>query len=97
MRIQTSEFHAGRNDPSWQLLEGQGERPFTKRVDFRDTFTKPPIVVVALSGLDVDEKHNLRIIVDAEKVDKNGFDVVFRTWSNTKVYGVRVRWTAFGD
>ena len=97
MKVQSGKFKAGFNNPKWQLLDGQGKRPFQKRIDFPHSYEEPPIVVVALTGLDVDKSMNLRVEVDAPDVDRNGFSIVFKTWSNTKIYSVWVQWIAHGN
>jgi hypothetical protein len=39
----------------------------------------------------------LRADVTAEAVTEKGFDMVFRTWGDTKVARVRIAWTALGE
>ena len=96
MKIQSGYISAGNDDPKWQLLNGQGERPFKKRIDFKTPFDEPPTVTVSLSGIDSDKSHNLRIKVEAKDVDRNGFYISLLTWSATRVYRVWVQWVAYG-
>tara|TARA_B110000977_G_scaffold200784_1_gene292600 strand:+ start:2834 stop:3001 length:168 start_codon:yes stop_codon:yes gene_type:complete len=39
----------------------------------------------------------LRADVTAEAVTEKGFDMVFRTWGDTKVARIRISWTALGE
>jgi hypothetical protein len=72
------------------------ERTYTLYRQFRQAFSSPPSVITAISLLDQDDDHNVRISVYAANVTTVGFNLIFRTWNNTKVYGVASAWTAIG-
>ena len=55
------------------------------------------MVHVSLSMWDMDSATNARADVAAEKITANGFDVVFRTWGDTRVARARIRWMAIGE
>ena len=97
MTIQSGRFTANYHDAKWQLLTGKGDRPFERRIDFPKSFKEPPIVAVSLVGLDVDKGANLRVSVEAHETDRNGFTIYFKTWSDTKVYGLSAQWIAYGN
>ncbi|MHA7829045.1 MAG: H-type lectin domain-containing protein, partial [Roseovarius sp.] len=40
---------------------------------------------------------NARADVAAEKITEAGFEVVFRTWGDTRVARARIRWMAIGE
>ena len=46
---------------------------------------------------DIDARNVLRADVTAEDVTQEGFDMVFRTWGDTKVARIRISWTALGE
>ena len=46
---------------------------------------------------DVDTASALRADVVAETITKDGFDLVFRTWGDTRVARVRLAWMAMGE
>ena len=52
---------------------------------------------IAMSLWDMDSATNVRADVTAEMITREGFDVVFRTWGDTRVARVRVRWMAIGE
>jgi hypothetical protein len=46
---------------------------------------------------DVDSSANVRADVMAEHVDDRGFDIVFRTWGDTRIARARIGWMAIGE
>ena len=83
-------------DPAWTLHKGTGEREFVERIAFPKRFEPPPQVAVGLTLLDVDQGKNTRVAVEARNIDPEGFDLVFRTWSDTILYSAEANWLAFG-
>ena len=83
-------------DPGWKLSEGTGDREFVERIAFPRRFEPPPQVAVGLTSLDVDREKNTRVAIEARNVDPEGFDLVFRTWSDTILHGAGADWVALG-
>lgn len=80
-----------------KMWTGHGERERRTKVVFKTPFKSEPVVHLAMSLWDMDSATNARADVTAEKVTLKGFDVVFRTWADTRVARVRVRWMAIGE
>lgn len=80
-----------------KMWTGSGPRMQRKRVRFSEPFGAPPIVQVSLSMWDMDEKTNQRADITAEKITEKGFDIIFRTWGDTRVARVRADWFAIGE
>ncbi|MFL4470312.1 H-type lectin domain-containing protein [Tateyamaria armeniaca] len=80
-----------------EMWTGRGQRERRRRVAFSEEFRVPPSVHVSISMWDVDTKTALRADVSAELIDAAGFDLVFRTWGDTRVARVRVAWMAMGE
>ena len=80
-----------------EMWAGEGPRMHRKKIKFSETFKSPPAVHVALSMFDMDQKTNNRADLAAEKVTEKGFDIVFRTWGDTRVARVRADWMAIGE
>ena len=78
------------------MWTGEGPRELRKLVSFPTTFIAKPMVHVALSMWDIDQKHNGRMDISAEMVTPEGFVIVFRTWGDTRVARVRADWLALG-
>lgn len=79
--------------PMWA---GSGDREIRQKITFGGEFKGPPAVQVSLSLLDTDQSANTRYEIIAENVTTKDFDVVFRTWSDSRIARVRASWIAFG-
>jgi hypothetical protein len=79
------------------MWTGDGSRERRKRVTFSEPFREPPSVQVALSLWDIDSSADIRVDLGAQKIDAKGFDMVFRTWGDSRIARVRMSWTAFGE
>ncbi|MEM7597048.1 MAG: H-type lectin domain-containing protein [Pseudomonadota bacterium] len=78
------------------MWTGKGPRERRRAVAFSRSFLQPPSIFVALSMWDIDSGSNARADVSAEKATPKGFDIVFKTWGDTRVARARVRWMAIG-
>ena len=56
-----------------------------------------PMVHTSISLWDVDTKSPVRVEVTAENITPRGFDIVFRTWLDTRIARLRVAWMAIGE
>lgn len=80
-----------------EMWTGEGKRELIHRIEFSERFLTPPAVQVGLSMWDVDHTANQRMDIMAENVSEDGFDLVFRTWGDTRIARVRAEWIALGD
>lgn len=80
-----------------RMWSGEGTRQRKKTIVFSEAFAQPPAVQVALSLWDVDKDTNVRADVQARNISATGFDLIFRTWGDTRVARVRLAWTAIGE
>lgn len=87
-----SDFENG--GPMWA---GTDPRLSRTSIVFSGSFKTPPMVQVALSMWDMDSGPNARMEITAENVSATGFDVVFRTWGDTRVARARATWMAMGE
>ena len=78
------------------MWTGTGERESRHRVQFAEPFAEAPGVMVGLSMWDMDHMHNPRVDIRAERVTAGAFDLVFRTWQDSRVARVRADWIAMG-
>lgn len=78
------------------MWTGTGPRERRKRVRFARAFKEVPAIHIGLSLWDMDSAANPRADVTTEHVTRESFDIVFRTWSDTRVARVRARWMAIG-
>ncbi|KAM0321787.1 hypothetical protein ACHAQA_009883 [Verticillium albo-atrum] len=69
----------------------------SKKVKFPPKFfDRAPKVFVALSELDMDSSSNLRVMVNADKIDASGFVWHGDSWADSQLYMVGADWIAFG-
>lgn len=80
-----------------EMWTGRGQRERRRRIGFSEPFRTMPVVHVSISMWDVDNETPLRADVTAEIITVDGFDLVFRTWGDTRVARVRVAWMAMGE
>jgi len=87
-----SEFDSGGT-----MWTGEGERERRLHLRFDEAFVAPPAVHLTASLMDMDHAAAYRAELVAEEISATGFDIVFRTWSDSRVARVRVSWMAIGD
>lgn len=80
-----------------EMWTGRGQRERRRRIKFSERYLTVPNVQLSISLWDMDAGTVLRADVSAEAVTENGFDMVFRTWGDTRVARARISWTALGE
>lgn len=80
--------------PMWS---NTGPRELRKFVRFSQEFSSPPIVQIGLSMLDIGNENNFRYDLTTDHIQPNGFQVVFKTWGDTKIARARAAWIAMGE
>ncbi|MEO9685255.1 MAG: H-type lectin domain-containing protein [Tateyamaria sp.] len=80
-----------------EMWAGRGQRERRRRISFSEAFRSPPMVHVSISMWDVDTNTALRADVTAETITADGFDLVFRTWGDSRVARARLAWMAMGE
>ena len=80
-----------------EMWTGEGPREIRKSVTFSEAFASPPVVQLSFWLWDMDKSANIRADLSSENVTETGFEIVFRTWGDTKVARMRADWTAMGE
>lgn len=80
-----------------QMWTGTGPRERRTPVAFADRFRYPPVVHVSVSLWDADTQNALRAEIVAERITRAGFEIVFRTWMDTRIARLRAAWLAVGE
>lgn len=78
------------------MWTGSGDRESRFQVSFPEAFRSAPAVMVGISLWDMDHRTNMRADLTAENVTEKGFQLVFRTWGDTRIARIRADWTAIG-
>ncbi len=83
-------------DTNGEMWAGTGERERRVAVKFKDEFKSVPTVMVSLEMFDFDNRKNQRAETVVANITQKGFDIVFRTWGDTKVARAKASWIAIG-
>lgn len=78
------------------MWTGDGPRERRQEIRFAEPFCAAPAVHVSMSLLDADTTAAIRAELTAENVTSQGFEIVFRTWLDSRVARIRVAWMAIG-
>lgn len=78
------------------MWTGEGNRESRHAVTFKDGFAEAPVIHLSLTMWDMDHKTNSRVDLVAENITPTGFDIVFRTWADTRIARARADWMAIG-
>jgi hypothetical protein len=79
------------------MWTGSGPREVRQREVFSEAFVDAPVVSVGISMWDIDHMTNSRVDISAEKVTSDGFEIVLRTWADTRIARIRADWVAIGQ
>lgn len=79
------------------MWSGSGDRERRHVVTFEQAFHLPPAVHLSLTMWDMDHQANARVDLLAESITQAGFDLVFRTWGDTRIARIRASWLAIGQ
>lgn len=79
------------------MWTGTGPRQARFPVTFGRPFRAVPMVHVGFTMWDLDQKTNARADLTAAKITPKGFEILFRTWGDTRVARVRADWLAIGE
>ncbi|MGJ8544315.1 MAG: H-type lectin domain-containing protein [Sulfitobacter sp.] len=80
-----------------EMWTGRGLRERQRHVKFGEKFRSPPRVQLSLSLWDVDASTVIRSELMPEAITAKGFNIMFRTWGDTRFARVRVSWMAIGE
>ncbi len=79
------------------MWTGSGAREVRQSQEFKESFVEPPMVMVGVSMWDIAHQTNSRADISAENITAKGFEIVFRTWADTRIARIRADWMAIGQ
>jgi hypothetical protein len=79
------------------MWSGTGPRETRLNVTFSERSATLPVVHLAMSMWDTDGDTNQRADLRAEAITDTGFEIVFRTWGDSRVARIRADWMAIGE
>lgn len=80
-----------------EMWTGRGQRERRRHIRFSEKFKSPPTVQLSPSLWDLDATTIMRADITAESITRAGFDMVFRTWGDTRIARMRIAWMAIGE
>jgi len=84
-----------------EFLNGEHVRsaanPASTRINFERPFLTPPKVLVFFNQIDLDKDRNWRLETTATDIDKTGFTLNIKTWSDTILYSATAGWIAYPE
>lgn len=78
------------------MWAGDSPREIWFAVSFSEKYSTAPSVYVSVSMIDMSNAANARADLQSENATASGFDIVFKTWSDTQVACCRVAWQSIG-
>ncbi|OBY26094.1 H-type lectin domain-containing protein [Leisingera sp. JC1] len=79
------------------MWTGTGPRVRRQTVAFSTAYASPPAVHVSVSLWDMDTSAAVRGELVAENITCEGFEIVFRTWADSRAARLRAAWMAIGE
>lgn len=79
-----------------EMWTGEGPRERRQTVEFDQPFRQIPSVHLSISLWDVDTNASMRAELVAENITETQFDIVFRTWMDSRIARIRVAYMAIG-
>ena len=80
-----------------EMWTGKGARERVTPVTFSQAYRKPPAVHLSMSLLDLATGPSVRADISARNITETGFEIVFRTWEDSRVARIRAAWMAVGE
>jgi len=79
-----------------KMWKGEGPRAVRHAITFSEGFSDVPVISLQLSMVDMSNEAFIRGDLQPDNITKSGFDIVFRTWGDSRVARIRVAWQAMG-
>jgi H-type lectin domain len=73
------------------------QRTVVVHIKFEKAFPRTPKIIVGLYKIDVGDGGINRLLVKVQDPKKDGFDLVFETWKDSRVYDAGACWIALSE
>jgi hypothetical protein len=78
------------------MWTGSGDRETRHIISFDGPYLTPPCVHVSMTLWDTDHQTNARGALTAEFITETGFQLVFKTWGDSRIARLKADWMAIG-
>lgn len=95
--MQSSSWSVNQSLAEYSLDKNDGERTMTIDIDFENSFTEKPQIILSVTQIDSDKETNLRYNVEAISISRDGFTIKVRTWSDSKLFSISGYWLAAAE
>ncbi|HEX9253345.1 MAG TPA: H-type lectin domain-containing protein [Ignavibacteriaceae bacterium] len=92
--MQSSSWSVNQSLAGYSLDKNDGERTMTIDIDFENSFTEKPQIILSVTQIDSDKETNLRYNVEAISISRDGFTIKVRTWADSKLFSISGYWLA---
>ena len=72
----------------YSLDSNNGERSVSIEINFPESFKEKPEIFLSVSQIDVFNKTNTRFNVEAISISRDGFTLIVKTWSDSKIFSI---------
>lgn len=79
-----------------EMWTGKGPRRVRHQISFSESYKAVPNVTLQMSMVDMSNDAYIRADVQAENITATGFEIVFRTWDDSRIARIRVAWQSIG-
>lgn len=79
------------------MWSGKGDRRVDYHINLGNLYKTPPKILINITLLDAASDQHVRFSLAAENITNSGFDIVFKTWLDSRFARVWVQWTALGE
>ena len=79
-----------------KMWAGTGPRLVRRNVAFSEPYVALPQITLQMSMIDMSNDAFIRADLQAENVTLTDFEIVFRTWEDSRIARIRVAWQAIG-
>lgn len=80
-----------------EMWKGEGPRAARRTVTFSERFADMPVVSLQMSMVDMSNDAYIRADLQPDGITETGFDIVFKTWGDSRIARIRVAWQAIGS
>lgn len=79
------------------MWAGTGEREVRHKITFDTEFIDSPSIQISITLMDADTNQHLRYSINSENITVSAFEIVFKTWSDSRFARLWVNWMAIGE
>jgi hypothetical protein len=93
-KMQSSSWSVNQSLAAYSLDKNDGERSMTIDIDFETPFKEKPQIILSITQIDSDKESNVRVIVEAISISRDGFTIKVSTWADSKLFSISGYWLA---